>query len=362
MIKIDWDEVDRLKKQTEDMYKDVIIPETLLKNYYEGFTNLQKKQLFAVGITPETLSSKRQKELFKILQGIASFEERTREYNFIINTHKNYQTPPAKGEYKFLGVGNSGIVIFQRWTILDYSSGKPVERDFHGGPKAFKFSSDIRKEYELLQKIKKPKNVIHATRGEHDSSWGYVNDMGDYIELDYIKGDSLENILKRETNLPSEKVIKYSYDILNGLIEMRNAHIYFHRDIRPANIMIDEKKDRAIIIDLGIASTNSDAESKDNRRYGSGEFLANDLVSLGQMMYRMAYGVHLFLKSPNMSETIFANNIYDERIKIYRNKEMLAGYLKKVNRNIEDKNIVKITNSLLTAGPNDHQNIKKLFN
>ena len=53
--------------------------------------------------------------------------------------------------------------------------------------------------------------------------------------------------------------------------------------------------------------------------------------------------------------------IHDEKIKIYKNKDMLEGYLKKVNRNIRDKNIAKILTALLTAGPNDHEKIMKMM-
>ncbi len=88
--------------------------------------------------------------------------------------------------------------------------------------------------------------------------------------------------------------------------------------------MVDETKDRAVIIDLGIATTDPLAPPKNNRRYGG----PNDLVSLGQIMYKMATGKHLFAKSKSMEKTVYAEQLKDHRDWVYeepRRVEILSG-------------------------------------
>ena len=77
--------------------------------------------------------------------------------------------------------------------------------------------------------------------------------------------------------------------------------------------MIDYENDKAVIIDLGIATTKKGAQPLDNRRYGG----VNDLVSLGQIIYKMYTGEHLFAESESMETTIYAQELNDHRDWIY---------------------------------------------
>src|SRR3989338_11183576 len=67
------------------------------------------------------------------------------------------------------------------------------------------------------------------------------------IGIEYIQGRSLQQIIREAGCLPAEQSFHYAKGIFNGLIELREAGILHHRDIRPANIMIDEERDRAVI-------------------------------------------------------------------------------------------------------------------
>lgn len=190
-----------------------------------------------------------------------------------------------------------------------------------------------------------------------------------HMELEYIKGDSLENILKKKGILSADKVLKYSADILNGLYEMRQAGIWYHRDIRPANIMIDEEKDRAVIIDLGIATTDKNALPQGNTRFGAPDcdkdFLANDLISLGQMAYDMYVGKHLFAESESMTRTF---SDIKEEIRDYRNRvytcqadKTLVDYLRKVDQTVADPRVANLVKACLVADNNDHDIIRSML-
>lgn len=241
------------------------------------------------------------------------------------------------GDYSLIGTGAHAAVLFKDGN-------------------AFKFSFDIQKEIKLLKKLKNPQNVVKL---KEKSQSGACNGIDSCIELEYIEGDSLENILNQNHSLLPDKILKYAFGMINGLIELRQVGIFYHRDIRPSNIIIDKEKDRPVIIDLGIATTNRKAGSKDNRRYGG----ANDLVSLGQVMYKMATGDHIFAKSKSMDRTIYAQKIKDYRDEIYSDNtgKLLKAYLKRVDRTIKDEQLKVLIKSCLTAKNYHYKKVQRLF-
>ncbi|MBD3249075.1 protein kinase [Candidatus Woesearchaeota archaeon] len=182
---------------------------------------------------------------------------------------------------EIISTGNSSIVF-----ITD-----KIVNKFFEDPNLWNHEFDL---YELFSKVK-PKNIVCPS----DES------LAPHLSLQYIKGHSLEEYIKKDKSISSNKILKYSSGILNGLLEMRQAGIWYHRDIRPANIMIDEEKDKAVIIDLGIATTDIHAPIRGNSRYGNSGQHPNDLVSLAQVMYSMATGKKLFSKSKSDELTMY---------------------------------------------------------
>lgn len=238
-----------------------------------------------------------------------------------------------KSKYRYFNTGSSSVLLLK-------------------GDRLWKFSDNLVNERAFLGMLKDPMNVIR------------LKDMKNVpaIELECINGESLERFLKEQPNLPSEKILKYSSDIMNGLVEMRKAGIFYHRDIRPANVLIDEENDKAVICDLGIATTYRHALSKDNRRFGSiSGKEANDLVSLGQVMYKMATGNHLFAESKSMEKTIYAEKIRDYRDEVYDNPELLKKHLNKVDETVKDEKIKNIIKSCLTSKNYDYGKMQKMF-
>ena len=235
------------------------------------------------------------------------------------------------GDYSLFNTGGCSVLFFQK-----------------ENENVWKFSKKIEEEANLLRLLKEPKNVIQIK--------GDVKE-GVAVGLEYIKGDSLENIIKKQPAMQSEKILKYSAGIMNGLIEMRKAGIYYHRDIRPGNIIIDEENDRAVICDLGIATTDKHALAKDNRRYGG----KNDLISLGQVMYKMATGNHLFAESPEMERTIYAEKIRDYREKVYSEPALLEKHLERVDKTVENEEVRTLIKSCLTAKNYDYGKMQKMF-
>ncbi len=217
-----------------------------------------------------------------------------------------------------------------------------------------------RKEYALLYYKGKSKNVINLfdNRGINGLVTMGMADGG--IKLEYINGKTLEQIVGKEI-INSEKIIGYAGGIFNGLLELKQAGIYHHRDIRPANIMIREGDDQAVILDLGIATKDKDALPKDNKRFGG----PNDLVSLGQVTYFMATSKHLFLDSDSMHVTKIKRSIADEREKVYADVsgKLLEEYLLKVEKDVPDDKVKSLIGICLKAKgtDEDYQTLEARF-
>jgi serine/threonine protein kinase len=244
-----------------------------------------------------------------------------------------------KRNCRMLGTGAESVVVFTN-------------------NKAIKLGSNLINEFNCLNRLIDSKNVIQL-KSEKIITLPYDTlKMG--LKLEYIQGKSLDYIIKEEGYLDYNRSLKYAYHIHNGLIELRSANIFHHRDIRPANIMIEDTTETAKIIDLGIATMNKRNRPKKNRRYGG----LNDLISLGQIIYKMATGLNLFDKSNTMEKTIYAWKINDQRNKIYfdSTRTLLKKYLNKVDENITDSNTAKIIKMCLTATEKSHNLIReKLF-
>lgn len=99
-------------------------------------------------------------------------------------------------------------------------------------------------EAQIMAKLKHP-NLVRATRYFRKNGTGY-------IIMDYVEGDSLYAIYKREAPLPAGKVRIVLETIAKGLNEAHRYKIY-HRDIKPGNILVDGETGLPVLIDFGAA-------------------------------------------------------------------------------------------------------------
>ena len=73
-----------------------------------------------------------------------------------------------------------------------------------------------------------------------------------YYVMDYIEGESLSEMVKNSGKLSPQKAIRYITQIGKTLEYIHKKRMN-HLDVKPANIMIREKDDKAILIDFGLS-------------------------------------------------------------------------------------------------------------
>lgn len=209
--------------------------------------------------------------------------------------------------FNYVAAGSSGFILFREGV-------------------AWKFSASVLKEYRLLNRVRR------ANKGRCD----YVVNLkgrlkeNSALKIEFIPGSNLEVYLRKYGRLDVSQVMHYGYNILMGLLELRNANIY-HRDLHDRNILISDLTDTAIIVDLSEADSNPLSIHAGNRAYGGN----NDLISLGQLMYKMSTGSNLFNESSGFScYSAVKNGIKTVREQTYDEPAKLEGCLAKVCKEV----------------------------
>ena len=124
-----------------------------------------------------------------------------------------------------------------------------------------------------------------------------------YLVLDYIEGETLSDLLKREGRLESTRLQRLVTELLSGLDEVHHAG-YVHRDIKPSNIMV-RANGSSVLLDFGAARQVLGQRSKNitsilTRGYApieqydqKGDDIGpwTDLYALGMVAYRCVSGI-----------------------------------------------------------------------
>jgi serine/threonine protein kinase len=140
--------------------------------------------------------------------------------------------------------------------------------------------------------------------------------------------------------------------MLAGLHEMWKAGIKYHHDLKPKNIIIDRKTGAAKILDCGHASADpleyEDENGRPVKRNTNKGYGTRDLPAIAQIAYKMETGRHLFSESETMETTTGRLRIRDEREHAYASRNGLRPYLKKVRKDINDKEYANFLVQLLS--------------
>ncbi|MBT6155194.1 MAG: SUMF1/EgtB/PvdO family nonheme iron enzyme [Planctomycetaceae bacterium] len=124
-----------------------------------------------------------------------------------------------------------------------------------------------------------------------------------YIAMPFLRGESLQTRLKRETKLEQCDVLKIGREVAAGLAAA-HQHGLIHRDIKPDNIWIEENTGRTKILDFGLVRTEGDDAglTQSGMAVGTPKYMAPeqaqgqsvdhrcDLFSLGSVLYHLVTG------------------------------------------------------------------------
>ncbi len=121
-----------------------------------------------------------------------------------------------------------------------------------------------------------------------------------FIAMEFIEGQTLGSLLKREFPLPLDRVVRLMTQVLSGL-GYAHKHNIIHRDIKPGNIMVTDN-DVVKLVDFGIAKLDSSQLTNVGHVLGTPSYMSpeqitgekvdrrSDIFSAGVVLYQILAG------------------------------------------------------------------------
>ncbi len=165
-------------------------------------------------------------------------------------------TPKKISKYvikKILGQGAMGVVYLgydeqiERYVAIKTVAFDQLNQQSSGQ----EFAERFIQEAKLLAKCTHP-NIVTILE------FGQENNMA-FMVMEYIKGPSLKDVLKRKQSIPLMLVMTWFVQLLKALNEAHSQEI-IHRDLKPENILLVNNKTTKLT-DFGIAKSD-DNETK----------------------------------------------------------------------------------------------------
>jgi WD40 repeat protein len=163
---------------------------------------------------------------------------------------------------------------------------------------------DLALEDEARQRFVKEARAAAAVT--HDNVIAIHGVEGDapipYLIMQFIEGRTLQQKLERSGPLPLSEILRLGIQIADGLAAA-HRHGLIHRDVKPANILLENGVERVKITDFGLARAVDDATLTQSGiiagtpaymspEQARGEKLdyRSDLFSLGSVLYALCAG------------------------------------------------------------------------
>lgn len=220
------------------------------------------------------------------------------------------QTPEEMGRLgpyrvlRMLGSGGMGMVLLAEDPQLQRQLALKVMKP--------SVASDPSTRERFLQEARAMASVEHdnvITIHQVDEANGVP-----FLAMPLLKGESLDERLKRTGSVPLMDAVRMGREIAQGLAAA-HAQSLIHRDIKPANVWLEEENDRVRIVDFGLArAVDGGAKlTQSGAIVGTpaymapeqinGEELDNrcDLFSLGCVLYQLVTGKSPFYRRDTIS-------------------------------------------------------------
>lgn len=151
------------------------------------------------------------------------------------------------------------------------------------------FVARFKKEAQILANLNDPNIVSIYDWGQYDGSY--------FICMEYVEGQSLEEIIDKQGIINPSTTAKYAIQICSAL-EVAHKNNLIHRDIKPQNILVTP--DGTVkITDFGIAKSLIEDTTKTINVLGTAHYISpeqaqgkilsysTDIYSLGVVLYEM---------------------------------------------------------------------------
>ena len=152
---------------------------------------------------------------------------------------------------RYLGGGGMGSVYLARDVQLDRQVAiKVLHEDVSLDAEA---DARFQREAQVMSRVVHPNVVAVYGFGRHLGAW--------YIAMEFVEGESLEDLLDREDRLSLEQAITITRQVAGGLAEA-HVHGIVHRDIKPGNILLRQLASGALlakVVDFGLARAFEDS-------------------------------------------------------------------------------------------------------
>jgi beta-lactam-binding protein with PASTA domain len=210
-------------------------------------------------------------------------------------------TPAVLGErYEIGGVlGRGGMAEVHRGRDLRLGrevAVKVLRSDLARDPS---FQVRFRREAQASASLNHPAIVAVYDTGEDRTATGATP----YIVMEYVEGETLRDVLRREGPLPPERAMSLSADIC-GALDFSHRNGIVHRDVKPGNVMITPQG-TVKVMDFGIARAVSDSAATMTSTaavIGTAQYLSpeqargesvdarSDVYSMGCLLYELVAG------------------------------------------------------------------------
>ncbi len=152
-----------------------------------------------------------------------------------------------------------------------------------------------------------------------------VYDIGEaddnvFLSMEYIDGEDLASVLRRMGRPSTDKAIEIARQICLGLAAAHDAGM-LHRDMKPANIMIDGRG-RVRITDFGLAGLAEEL-ARDGDVAGTPAYMAPEQLTGGRASVRSdLYALGLVLYEVFTGKRVFATNNFAELRRLHESGSM----------------------------------------
>ena len=214
-------------------------------------------------------------------------------------------TPQVLGErYEIGGVlGRGGMAEVHRGRDLRLGrevAVKVLRSDLARDPS---FQVRFRREAQAAASLNHPAIVAVYDTGEDRTTTGATP----YIVMEYVEGETLRDVIRREGHLEPERAMSLAADIC-GALDFSHRNGIVHRDVKPGNVMITPQG-TVKVMDFGIARAVSDSAAtmtstaavigtaqylSPEQARGEGVDARSDVYSMGCLLYELVTGAPPF--------------------------------------------------------------------